>query len=340
MSHPVSVFASYSSCCEEGYYCRHPAEITKILCDAQGPLFDQARSLYLDIYQQDWREEVVNPRLLKTKKLPDINQARSTQQILYLGALEWIKARFSITSGCGFSLGYSAIFMAANIITPKNWMGGLYPAIGAYLAHNHDVWLEGKTFTTLFSAGAEAEFMPVLRAMIAEIYPEAMVKDDRYPYALQIVAPERELLEIRARIFQAFPHAERKSSAMIRTDAAHFSPERYRETQGVFSRAQVAPAAFEVVTHDSEIPAGRMDEAAGSKLFMAIHGPLCMGVINRHLTNAGTPLVLIGSGRAAKFAFYSFGNALFKQPYYFWEDVLLKRWATPDFSLQQAYPTW
>ena len=341
MTDSVNVFIGYMSCIEEGRYCDEPKAILDVAMQELGPEATQIASLYAEQYGLNLFDELCRPTLLTSGDLDKIRMARMAQILLYTLAGELLKIRFHLGSVSGYSLGYFPAFMLAGLLSVKDVLEVVAPASRGYAADNRKAWEEGRLFSSFLYCPGEPEFFDAVSTVIDLGACDLTVKDARPPYSLQVVGTHTQLVALRDNAFKQFPAAARYSTSIIRSDSAHVDPKRYCDTERIYNGIAFNDSSACLITHiDGPIPAGPAPAFTGSMLFRAQHAGMNMSRVNSALARRTGPVVLIGSKRVSKFAFYGMHDRLFPQPHHFWEDTLLKSAPSTHAWLNQQHASW
>jgi len=138
-----------------------------------------------------------------------------------------------------------------------------------------------------------------------------------------------------------YPAAVSASTDMIRSDSAHLYPDRYPQIARQLDALTFAPAACDILTHkDGALRGDAARVGAGQALFRSILAPLRMSSIVEAMQRYRVPVILVGSERFSRFAFYGFDNRLAGCVFYHWEDVVLGRAPLEPLAMPQDGVSW
>jgi hypothetical protein len=261
--------------------------------------------------------------------------------MLYLCAADLIRAEYRVAWMGGYSLGYAGAFVIAEMLRLDDVLFQVLPLIRPYAEDNLQCWNAANLRSIFLYGPGESGFNDHAKAAIAEKYPSTRVKDDRPPYALQVAGREGEIVELRREMLDRYPAAASASTDMIRSDSAHLHPERYPAIAEKLDALRFGTPGCDILTHrDGVLRRDQTGQAAGRALFRSILAPLRMSSIVEGMRPYRAPVVLIGSERVSRFAFYGFGAALSGCIFYDWEDVLLRRVPLEPRTMPQDGVSW
>ncbi|AOZ10458.1 hypothetical protein BKK80_33335 [Cupriavidus malaysiensis] len=331
----LGYFFNYASCVEEGRYCQSPHTTLREL-HAHADLLQPLNRWYKETFGRSVFEEVAKPRLLDPLDLPSVRTARVTQLVLFLCAAMVLRQRSAPTHTAGYSLGYGAAFALSGVLPFPAFVHDVFSANYPYANDNHTALQEDRLRSCILYDPTEPAFGVTVANAIRRHFPEVVVKDDRPPYCMQVVAAETVLDALRAWVFRSFPASASHSTRMIRSDAAHLYPDRYQAVKAAFRQAAYGVPGLDIVTHQHGVLGqGRFLEDGGGVLFDAIQAPLSMRRVVDVLVAYRGPLIMFGSARTADFVFFGLGNKALNRPVIDWEQALLLRDA-PIVTASQA----
>jgi hypothetical protein len=320
----VGFFVSYFGCTEEGRYCVDPERVLTALTAARLPRARDAILEYERVYGASWEREILRPTLLENRSLEEFRQGRAAQLVLYVAAMEWCKTRMDVRAYAAYSFGYGAALISAGVLTANDVLAKFLPWNRDYAADNFAAWQTDRLRTTFLSATGAIGFAAFVKELSASSGGEVIVKDDRAPFAVQLVGPEDALVALRKRIFDVFPNAERESTGVARADGAHLHPERYGHIRERFKAFDFHAPESDVVLPDGGVwRAGAEIVGGADTLFNVIHAVLTtshLGVMNR--LHSGRTIAL-SSQKVMRFSLFGLGVGVRPERWVLWEDVLL-----------------
>ncbi|WP_454726322.1 MULTISPECIES: hypothetical protein [Cupriavidus] len=318
-------FFNYASCVEEGRYCQSPHMTLREL-RAHADLLQPLTGWYEETYRRAVFDEVEKPGLLDDSSLPGIRTARITQLVLFLCAAMVLRQRGAPTHAAGYSLGYGAAFALSGVLTFPAFVHEVFSANFPYASDNHAALQEDRLRSCILYDPTEPAFGDIVANAIRRHFPEVVVKDDRPPYCMQVVAPEALLEALRAWVFRSFPISALHSTRVIRSDAAHLYPDRYQTVKAAFRQVAYSQPDLDIITHQHGVlRQGQVPEDGGGVLFDAIQAPLSMRRVVDCLCAYRGPLIMFGSARTADFVFFGLSNRTLSRPVLDWEQALLQR---------------
>ncbi|SPA24715.1 hypothetical protein CBM2637_A170049 [Cupriavidus taiwanensis] len=324
MTYP-GYFFNYASCVEEGRYCQSPHTTLREL-RAHADLLQPLTGWYELTYRRAVFEEVARPRLLDPSDLRGIRSARVTQLVLFLCAAMVMRQHGAPTHVAGYSLGYGAAFALSGVLTFPTFVHDVFSANFPYAEDNHAALQEDRLRSCILYDPTESTFGDTVASAIQHHFPEVIVKDDRPPFCMQVVAPQTVLDALRAWVFRSFPAAASHSTRMISSDSAHLYPDRYRAVKAAFRQVAYGKPTLDIVTHQHGVlRQGQLPEDGGGVLFDAIQAPLSMRRVVDNLVAYRGPLIMFGSARTADFVFFGLGSKALNRPLLDWEQALLQR---------------
>lgn len=315
-------FFNYASCVEELCYCQSPETTVRRLA-ANGDLLIPITDWYESTYRRSLLDEVTSPTFLDSPDLISIRSARITQLALFLCAATVMRKNMAPTHTAGYSLGYGAAFSLSETLTFPLFAQDVFSANLPYARANLQALQSDKLRSCFLYDPVDLNFNAKVRGAIMRGFPDVVIKDDRPPYGMQVVAKEAILTALRDWVFAEFPAAEAGSTRMIASDSAHLHPEQYHAVKQAFRQARYSTPTMDIITHqhgilDRGVPL--MD--GGGILFDAIQSPLSMRRVIDGLLQYDGPLIVFGSSRTSSFVFYGLGDQGLGRPIIHWELAL------------------
>jgi hypothetical protein len=341
MTSQVGVFINYMSCIEERRYCKDLDGVLHVLRASSSRAVRAVADVYERAYSAPLFDDLRQPPPRVHASLDTIRRARAAQLMLYICAVDVIAREHRLAWMGGYSLGYCGVFVIAGMLSLDDLLFQVLPIIRPYSEDNLRRWNTADLRSIFLYAPGEPRFNDDAKAVIARKLPSIRVKDDRPPYALQVAGPESELIKLRREMLDRYPAAVSASTDIIRCDAAHLHPERYAALAENLDTVRFRAAACDILTHRDGVLRGDLAAvAAGGALFRSILAPLRMSSIVERMQPYRAPVILVGSERTSRFAFYGFGDALSDSTFYDWEDVLLRRVPLDPRAMPQDGVSW
>jgi hypothetical protein len=341
MTSRVGVFINYMSCIEERRYCKDLDAVLDVLGTGRSRAIEMVAEVYQRAYGAPLFDDLRQPPPRVHASLDAIRRARAAQLMLYICAVDLIGREHRLAWLGGYSLGYGGVFVIAGMLSLDDLLLQVLPIIRPYSEDNLRRWNAADLRSIFLYAPGASRFNDDAKAVIARRYPAIRVKDDRPPFALQVAGTESELVKLRRDMLDRYPAAIAASTDIIRCDSAHLHPERYAAIADSLDAIRFRAAACDILTHRDGVLRGDLAAiAGGGALFRSIHAPLRMSSIVERMVPYRAPVILVGSERVSRFAFYGFGDALSDCTFYDWEDVLLRRVPLEPRAMPQDGVSW